>query len=99
MVTLTRQLPTVSAGPLPTRVWPRDTSTTKLPFPRHWFTDETVTFLPGGPMVGDAVKVRRTAGAWRVVVVVGRDVLVAARVVDVDARVVDVVGPVVVWAC
>src|SRR5581483_445908 len=100
MVTLKCQLPTLSAGPLPRRFGPMDSSTKNEPVPRHWFTDETDTVVPGAPTVGDAVNVRRVVG-FRVVVVVvdARVVVVAACVVVVAASVVGVVvGLVVVWA-
>src|SRR5438270_1856478 len=57
--------------------------------------------VPGDPMEGDAVNVRRFGGLRVVVVVLDGfdEVLVTAWVVDVDAWVVVVVGAVVVWAC
>jgi hypothetical protein len=46
------------------------------------FVDDTVTFVPGRPTLGDAVKVKRLGAFLTVVVVVGtRDVLVTTRVV------------------
>jgi hypothetical protein len=55
----------------------------------HGFADDTVTFVPGRPTLGDAVKVNRFGAFLTVVVVVGaRDVLVTTRVVVVGASVV-----------
>ncbi|MBV8235908.1 MAG: hypothetical protein JO075_09430 [Acidimicrobiia bacterium] len=51
----------------------------------HGLTAATVTFVPGDPVLGEAVKVRRFGGRRVVVVVDGRDVVVTARVVDVGA--------------
>src|SRR5581483_12092521 len=95
-------LPDASGAPLPRRNCPIDRSTYRLPVWVHGLIDATVMFVPGDPMAGDAVNVRRFGGLRVVVVVDLGVVVVTARVVVVDARVVVVVpavgAVVVVWA-